>query len=72
MTDFLQLPNVVTTSVDDQGDRYIIEARAENPAATTCKLSCSVRKNGTKVREINDTPIHGKPVIIRYTGQRFA
>ncbi len=72
MTDFLQLPNVVTTSVDDQGDRYIVEAQSAAPVAATCKLSCSVRKNGTKLREINDTPMHGKPILVRYTVQRFA
>jgi transposase len=71
VTDFLNLPNVQTTAVEELSDSYIVEAQAIGPVAATCRLSCPVKKNGTKVREINDTPIHGKGVLIRYRSQRF-
>ncbi len=71
MTDFLNLPNVTTTAVNEETDRYIVEAKAAEPKAQTCRLFCPVLKNGKRWREINDTPIHGKPVLIRYHVQRF-
>lgn len=65
MRDFLNLPNVTTTDVAETEGAYVIEARSTEPRFQTCRLFCPVRKNGKRVREINDTPIHGKPVLIR-------
>lgn len=63
MTDFLNLPNVTTLRVNDQSDRYVVEARSTEPRLQGCRLFCPLRRNGKKVREVNDTPIHGKPVL---------
>jgi transposase len=63
--DFLNLLNVTTTDVVEADDAYVVEARSTEPRFQACRLFCPIRKNGKRVREINDTPIHGKPVLIR-------
>lgn len=65
MRDFLNLLNVTTTDVVEADDAYVVEARSTQPRFQACRLFCPIRKNGKRVREINDTPIHGKPVLIR-------
>lgn len=70
MTDFLNLPNVTTLRVNELPDSYVVEARSTEPRLQGCRLFCPLRRNGKKVREINDTPIHGKPVLIRMEVQR--
>lgn len=65
MRDFLNLLNVTTTDVVEADDAYVVEARSTEPRFQACRLFCPIRKNGKRVREINDTPIHGKPVLIR-------
>lgn len=70
MRDFLNLLNVTTTDVVEADDAYVVEARSTEPRFQACRLFCPIRKNGRKVREINDTPIHGKPVLIRMDVQR--
>lgn len=70
MTDFLNLPNVTTLKVNELPDSYVVEARSTEPRLQGCRLFCPLRRNGKKAREINDTPIHGKPVLIRMEVQR--
>lgn len=70
MTDILNLPNVTVTKVNELSDSYVVEARSTEPRLQGCRLFCPIRRNGRKVREINDTPIHGKPVLIRMDVQR--
>lgn len=53
----------------EAGGRLVIDV-AESP----CKMTCCgrpCRKNGILRREVNDLPLDGRPVLIRYRTQRW-
>lgn len=72
MTDFLQLRSLKTLEVVGDDDRYVVKAEGLSPVAT-CPL-CKVGRlhgHGSQEQSFQDTPTHGKPVVVFIQRRRF-
>ena len=72
MTDFLQLRSLKTLEVVGDDDRYVVKAEGLAPVAT-CPL-CKVGRlhgHGSQEQSFQDTPTHGKPVVVFIQRRRF-
>jgi transposase len=73
MTDILQLDGWEPTKTYDQGKERITEARYIEPidCCQKCGVIGRLYRHGTKEVSIRDTPVFGRPSIIRATIQRY-
>lgn len=73
MTDILQLDGWEPTKTYDQGKERITEARYIEPidCCQKCGVIGRLYRHGTKEVSIRDTPVFGRPSIIKATVQRY-
>ena len=72
MTDFLQLRSLNTLEVVGDDDRYVVKAEGVEQL-TTCPL-CKVGRlhgHGSQEQSFQDTPTHGKPVVVFIQRRRY-
>ena len=72
MTDFLQLRSLKTLQVVGDDDRYVVKAEGVEQL-TTCPL-CKVGRlhgHGSQEQSFQDTPTHGKPVVVFIQRRRY-
>ena len=72
MTDFLQLRSLNTLEVVGDDERYVVKAEGVAPVAT-CPL-CKVGRlhgHGSQEQSFQDTPTHGKPVVVFIQRRRY-
>lgn len=72
MTDFLQLRSLKTLEVLSSDDRYVVKAEGVS-ACTTCPHCKTGRLHGhgSQEQSFQDTPAHGKPVVVFIQRRRF-
>jgi len=72
VTDFLQLRSLKTLQVVGDDDRYVVKAEGVEQL-TTCPL-CKVGRlhgHGSQEQSFQDTPTHGKPVVVFIQRRRY-
>lgn len=64
--DYLGLPGILTTKVEESDDRIVVEAETVEPRFPICCLAQQLVRNGERAhrRMINDTAHGGKPLLI--------
>jgi transposase len=72
VTDFLQLRSLKTLEVAGDDDRYVVKAEGV-VTLTTCPL-CKIGRlhgHGSQEQSFQDTPTHGKPVVVFIQRRRY-
>jgi transposase len=72
VTDFLQLRSLKTLEVVGDDDRYVVKAKGASPW-TICPLCKKGRLHGhgSQEQSFQDTPTHGKPVVVFIQRRRY-
>jgi len=72
VTDFLQLRSLKTLEILTSEDSYVVKAEGVNQWVTCplCKTGC-LHGHGSQEQSFQDTPTHGKPVVIFIQRRRY-
>lgn len=72
MTDFLQLRSLKTLEILTSEDSYVVKAEGVNQWVTCplCKTG-RLHGHGSQEQSFQDTPTHGKPVVIFIQRRRY-
>ncbi len=72
MTDFLQLRSLKTLEILTSEDSYVVKAEGVNQWVTypLCKTG-RLHGHGSQEQSFQDTPTHGKPVVIFIQRRRY-
>ena len=72
VSDFLNLPHLLTVHAHDNGDHYLVEANGQGePTACPACHHIGLHRHGKQSQHFMDTPMHGKRVLIEVQRRRF-